>query len=96
MTVYVFGNPDVLNDTIEIKIVKPNEDVEFDSRNPVILDTVERIRKIKIFKNIDEIKKIKSSTVHDFDLGFQLKYLKKIGKIDDATIIGVPMKSSKS
>ncbi len=81
---------------MEIKIIKPNDDVEFDSRNPVILDTVEGIRKIKIFRNIDEIQKIKSSTVHDFDLGFQLKYLKKIGKIDGATIIGVPMKSSKS
>ncbi|MEK7127899.1 MAG: hypothetical protein AAB838_04235 [Patescibacteria group bacterium] len=96
MTVYVFGNNDVPRDTLEIKIIKPNDDVEFDSRNPVILDTVEGIRKIKIFRNIDEIQKIKSSTVHDFDLGFQLKYLKKIGKIDGATIIGVPMKSSKS
>lgn len=93
MTIYVFGNPDVPGDSLEIKFFKPNEDVEFDSRNPVLLDTVEGTKKIKIFKNIDEIQKIKSSTVHDFDLGFQLKYLKKIGKIDGATIIGVPKKS---
>lgn len=96
MTIYVFGNNDVPGDSLEIKIVKPNEDVEFDSKNPVILDTVEGINKIKILKNINEIQKIKSSTVHDFDLGFQLKYLKKIGKIDGVTIIGVPMKFSKS
>jgi hypothetical protein len=96
MTVYVFGNEDVAEDFIKIKFVKPNEDVEFDSENPVILDTVAGLKKIKIFENIGAIQKMKSSTVHDFDLGFQLKYLKKLGKIKGATIIGVPMKFSKN
>lgn len=96
MTVYVFGNPDVINDTIDIKFVKPNDDVEFDCKNPVILDTVAGLKKVTVFNNINAIEKFKSLTVHDFDLGFQLKYLKKIGKIKGATIIGVPMKSLKS
>jgi hypothetical protein len=29
--------------------------------------------------------------VHDFDLGFQLKYLQKIGKLGEVTIIGLPI-----
>lgn len=96
MTIYVFGNEDVPEDNIKIKFIKPNEDVDFDSKNPVILDTVQGLKKITVFNNIDDIEKFKSLTVHDFDLGFQLKYLKKIGKINGATIIGVPMKSSKN
>ena len=30
------------------------------------------------------------NSVHDFDLGFQLKYLKKLGKLGKVTIIGLP------
>jgi len=30
-------------------------------------------------------------SAHDFDLGFQLKYLKKLGKINAFIIIGLPM-----
>ena len=29
-------------------------------------------------------------SVHDFDLAFQLRYLKKLNKIGKATIIGIP------
>lgn len=96
MTIHVFGNEDVPEDSIKIKFVKPNDDVAFDSKNPVVLDTVQGLKKVTVFNNINAIEKFKSLTVHDFDLGFQLKYLKKIGKIKGATIIGVPMKSSKS
>ena len=32
------------------------------------------------------------SSVHDFDLGFQLKYLKKLGKLGNVSIIGLPAK----
>jgi hypothetical protein len=34
----------------------------------------------------------RSSSVHDFDLGFQLLYLKKLGKLKNFLIIGIPMK----
>jgi hypothetical protein len=96
MTIYVFGNEDVKDDSIIIRYVRPNEDVKFDSKKPVILDTIDGLKEIKIFKNTNRIINTKSTTVHDFDLGFQLKYLKKIGKINGATIIGVPMKSVKN
>jgi hypothetical protein len=30
------------------------------------------------------------ASVHDFDLVFQLKYLKKLGKLGEVTVVGVP------
>jgi Ni,Fe-hydrogenase maturation factor len=74
--------------------VLPNEDLPFiDEKNVIILDTVLGIDKITEIKNKDLDKLIlsKSLTVHDFDLGFQLKYLQKLGKIGNVTIIGIPM-----
>ena len=28
--------------------------------------------------------------MHDFDLAFQLRYLKKLGKLGEITIVGIP------
>ena len=30
------------------------------------------------------------TTVHDFDLAFQLKYLKKIGRLGEVYVLGIP------
>jgi Ni,Fe-hydrogenase maturation factor len=75
--------------------VKPNEDVPFiDEKFVVILDVIEGIKNI-IEIHDDDLDKLilpPRSSVHDFDLGFQVKYLKKIGKIGKVTIIGLPMR----
>lgn len=58
----------------------------------VILDTVTGIRDVAFIEG-DEIDKLILSprgSVHDFDLAFQLRYLKKIDKLGKITIIGVP------
>lgn len=76
-------------------IVKPNEDVPFiDEKHVVILDALEGIDAVtQIDDNrIDDLILPQRSTVHDFDLSFQLKYLRKLGKIGKVTIIGLPMK----
>ena len=39
---------------------------------------------------LDDLILSSSSTVHDYDLGFQLKYLKKLNKIGKVYIIGIP------
>ena len=73
--------------------VKPNEDVPFvGERHVVILDTVCGIREVVLIEG-DDIDLVTSSprgSVHDFDLAFQLKYLKKIGKLGEVAVIGVP------
>jgi hypothetical protein len=64
----------------------------FDEKEVIILDTVSGIKKVKLITNKDFDKLVMSprNTVHDFDLGFQLKYLQKLGKLKDIKIIGIP------
>lgn len=95
---FTFAVADKLKNMIrEIKFVKvkPNEDLPFvGEKRVVILDAIEGIDKVAELKNADLDKLVlsKSLTVHDFDLGFQLKYLQKIGKLGEVTIVGLPMK----
>jgi Ni,Fe-hydrogenase maturation factor len=80
---------------INFVIVKPNEDLPFiDGEENFIMDVVEDLNEIKIVEdnNIEKILLSPRNTTHDFDLAFQLKYLKKIGKIGKVTIIGIPQK----
>ncbi len=73
--------------------IKPNEDVPFvDEKKVVILDTVQGIAQVELIEGDDIGKLILPSrgSVHDFDLGFQLKYLKKLGKLGEVFIIGLP------
>jgi len=81
-------------ENVDFVKVKPNEDVPFiDEKFVVILDAVQRIEKVIEIKDneLDKLILPPRSSVHDFDLGFQLKYLKKIGKLGKVTIIGLPM-----
>jgi len=81
-------------ENVDFVKVKPNEDVPFiDEKFVVILDAIQGIEKITEIKDTDLDKLIlpPRSSVHDFDLGFQLKYLKKIGKLGRITIVGLPM-----
>lgn len=79
---------------IEFIEVKPNEDLPFvNGEDVVLLDTVADIKTPKLFIDIDfqKIQLPPRTSAHDFDLGFQLKYLKKLGKIGKVTIVGLPM-----
>jgi Ni,Fe-hydrogenase maturation factor len=51
------------------------------------------LRTIKILdeRYIDRLSCASNASVHDYDLGFQLKYLKKLGKIKIVRILGIPM-----
>ena len=85
-----------LEDTMEgisFVFVKPNEDVPFVSESHVvILDTVHGIREVTLIEGdeIDALILSPRGSVHDFDLAFQLRYLRKLNKLGDVTIIGVP------
>jgi Ni,Fe-hydrogenase maturation factor len=73
--------------------VGPNEDVPFaDEPRVVILDTVAEIQDVALLEG-DEIDKLVLSprgSVHDFDLAFQLRYLRKLDKLGRVTVIGIP------
>lgn len=108
MKIYVFGNQDIQEDNLALKVanrlrdkieniefitVKPNEDLPFiGENNIVIMDIIQGIDKIEIVdeKDLDKLVLSPRNSVHDFDLGFQLKYLKKLGKLGKITIVGLP------
>ena len=78
---------------ISFVFVSPNEDVPFvNERHVVILDTVQELQDVALIEG-DEIDGLISSprgSVHDFDLAFQLRYLKKLNRLGEVTIIGIP------
>lgn len=107
MKIYVFGNKDHDKDkmafvvakklqekikNIEFVEVKPNEDLSFENNEDVIImDGVWGIKDVKLITNIDKFDLGPKNSVHDFDLSFQLKYLRKIGKLKNIKIIGLPL-----
>jgi len=106
MKVLVFGNPFLENDSLPLKIlpklrekfpeiefkeIDPTEDLDKQGRDLVILDTVEGIDEIVELNSIEQLHANKVYSMHDFDLAYNLKLLKKIGKIDSVRIIGIPM-----
>jgi Ni,Fe-hydrogenase maturation factor len=78
---------------IEFKEFDPTENLEAEIQDGklFILDVVEGINKIMIIKDIGQLKTDKIYSMHDFDLGFNLKLLKKIGKLKEIEIIGLPI-----
>ena len=87
-----------LEDTVEgisFVLVDPNEDVPFvDEPRVVVLDTVQGIRDVALLEGvgIDGLLLSPRGSVHDFDLAFQLRYLKKLSKLGELTVIGIPQK----
>jgi Ni,Fe-hydrogenase maturation factor len=80
-------------DGISFVFVRPNEDVPFaGERHVVILDTVQGIKDVALIEEdrIDGLILSPRASVHDFDLAFQLRYLKKLNKLGEVTIIGIP------
>lgn len=78
---------------ISFVFVKPNEDLPFaDHGHVVILDTVHGLPSVALIGGdaIDGFTVSSRASVHDFDLTFQLRYLKKLGKLGEVTIIGIP------
>ena len=80
-------------DGVSFVFVGPNEDVPFvDEAKVVILDVVHGIREVALISggDIDRFAPPTRASVHDFDLAFQLKYLKKIGRLGEVHVVGIP------
>jgi hypothetical protein len=100
MKVLCFGNEFVEEDSLakqladELKI----DGVEFikcDSLDGikgdvVILDVVKGLNDVRLIP-LDKVKDFHPVSMHDFDLGTELKLRKSIGEINDVKIIGIPM-----
>jgi len=105
-TIYVFGNPLVREDSLPLKLIVklrkefPSlefkefdtvEDLELDKELNII-DAVKGIKKVELIEDIDKIITDKIYSMHDFDLGYNLKLLKKMKMVDNVRIFGIPMK----
>jgi Ni,Fe-hydrogenase maturation factor len=80
-------------DGISFVFVDPNADLPFmDEKHVVILDSVQGARSVVLLEGdgIDELSLPPRGSVHGFDLAFQLRYLKKLGRVGSVTIVGVP------
>ena len=78
--------------TLEFVKVAPNADLPFAGQERVIIfDTIQGISETRVFHENDLKHLVLSprTSVHDFDLGFQLKFLIKIGKLKHITLIGL-------
>ena len=110
MIIYVFGNPDLKVDSLPIKILPPLQkkfpEIEFRIVDPneeweipkelVLIDTVQGIKEVKLFNNLEDFSPAPNITMHDFDAYANLRYLEKLGKLKNIKIIGVPNKGDET
>jgi len=102
--IYVFGNPDLEMDSLPIRLIpklqkefpnihfeilEPNEDWNI-SENIVVIDTVVGIKETTIFEGLKHFIDAPKLTCHDFDAYWNLRYLQKLGKLKEITILGIP------
>jgi hypothetical protein len=101
--VYVFGNINVENDSLPLRMISKLQekfpDIKFEVRDPneewevpeefVIIDTVIGIKGVKVFKALDKFLSAPRVSMHDFDFLTNLQYLSKLGKIKKIKIIGL-------
>jgi Ni,Fe-hydrogenase maturation factor len=105
ITIYVFGNPLLEFDNLPLKMLPklrrkfpkinfieadPNENLKPINGKLIIIDTIADIDKVILFDDINKIQTVNPYTLHDLDLGLNLKLLYKIGKIKKAVVFGLP------
>jgi len=86
---------------IEFIVKDPNDNLEPKNGELWIIDTIRvnsgqwtansEKNKILVIDDLDKIQLNKIYSAHDFDLGFNLKLLRKIGKLKKVVIFGVPV-----
>ncbi|MEK7637667.1 MAG: hypothetical protein AAB402_04790 [Patescibacteria group bacterium] len=104
MTVFVFGNPDLPEDALPLRLVPqlrakfpqhtfsikdPNEEWDVPERL-IVIDTVKGVDQVKEFHGLDSFASAPRVSMHDFDALTQLRFLQKLGKLKEVTIVGVP------
>lgn len=104
MTVFVFGNPDLAQDSLALQILpelqKEFPQTEFIVQDPneewevpeelIIIDSVVGIARVQVFDSLKEFTTSPRLTLHDFDALTNLRYFQKLGKLKKITIVGLP------
>lgn len=102
--IYVFGNTLLKEDNLAVALSKklkkdfpkikfihldPNE--ELNEKDVAIMDVASGINKVSVIKNLDQLELGKKISLHDFDVSFFLKLMKKIGAVKKIRIIAIPI-----
>lgn len=106
MKIFCFGNEFLKEDSLakeissELKIpgvefIKCNSFDELAYEDEIWIMDVSNVNEVTLLQDIEKIKSRKISTLHDFDLGFFLKLLKKLNKKLNVNIICIPKKGDK-
>jgi Ni,Fe-hydrogenase maturation factor len=100
---FVFGNEYLKGDSFALQVAdhlknecetihcrSPEDLFDVDDEEITILDVVKGINRPVLITDIDKIKTRSLISLHDFDLGFFLKLMKKMGLKKIVRILGVP------
>ncbi|MFA6587463.1 MAG: hypothetical protein WCT08_00170 [Patescibacteria group bacterium] len=104
MEIWIFGNPDLPEDSLPIKLLpilqKTYPKHKFILQDPLdewqmpaklfIIDTIKGLDKVQVFKSLQEFENAPRVTMHDYDLLTNLAFLKKLNKLPEFQILGIP------
>jgi Ni,Fe-hydrogenase maturation factor len=102
--ILVFGNPYLKEDSLAVKIgkklhlkgfkvvhcSKPDDLLNHDLNQSIILDVAKGIDAVTLFNDIESLEFSVIFSLHDFDLGYFLKLMKETGKLEKMNIVGIP------
>ena len=106
MEVWVFGNPDVKEDSLPLLLLAdlkkkfpqhvftrqdPLDEWNMPADRLAIIDTVKGAKRVTRFEGLDEFALSPHITLHDYDALSELQLRKKVHGLPALTIIGVPM-----
>jgi len=109
-TIFIFGNQELDIDSLPLKILPGLRQlflsINFEAKDSneewsvpekmIVIDTVVGLKKVTIFEDFDSFDSAPRLTMHDFDALANLRYLKKLGKLKEIMIIGVPPNMSEN
>jgi Ni,Fe-hydrogenase maturation factor len=110
MKIFCFGNELLKKDSLARKIAEdvkipgvefvkcnsPEEIFQYREKDSLfILDVADNIKKTTLIEDLNKIKKFKSLTSHDLDLGFFLRLMEKLEKKRKVKIICIPQNGNR-
>ncbi|MCX8008381.1 MAG: hypothetical protein N3A54_01620 [Patescibacteria group bacterium] len=76
---------------VQFQLWDPTEEIPDNiTENLILIDTIIGIKSVQVFDSLDDFLFSPRNTVHDFDVPIALGLLKKLGKVKEIKIIGIP------